>query len=222
MSNKREYEAQLFERATTEGLWGEGGEVNLFDLKSPPPLFKYSLSDLSHASDEPLPLSKFNMHMYSSKTIATDAYSAQNQLQGLFKMPIDEAKRKDGSGWVYMYTNLPELVYGLQSIVLNGEKISSVRSRIKIGITGAHPINRVDSQQETGTFHTVILLGLFWTPDILRADRELKQRLDPYRPVEAVGTEVYFGQPEELLVEILTSLQPSRTPRRVIPSPAIA
>jgi hypothetical protein len=121
-----------------------------------------------------------------------------------------------------MYTNLPELVHGLQSTVLGQEKISSVQCRIKIGVTGGHPINRVDMQQGTSTFHTIILLGLFWTPDISRADKELRQQLDPYRPIEAVGEEIYFGQPEELLVEILTSLQPSRTPRRVIPSPAIA
>jgi hypothetical protein len=212
-ASKREYEAHLYGRASSDGIWGNGGDVNLFDLQSPPALFKYSLADLSHASDCPFPLGKFNMEMYSLKTIATDAYSAHDELRGLLKMSLEEESKKDEAGWVYMYTNLPELVYGRKTTLLGEEEISSVRCRIKIGITGAHPIDRVVTQQGTCVFHTIILLGLFWTPDIKRADKELKNRLEPYRPIEAIGEEVYFGQPEELLVEILTSLQKSRTPR---------
>jgi hypothetical protein len=217
--SRNEYEPQLHGRVSAKGVWGNEGEVDLSDLFSTPALFKFSLGDLDRASTNAIPLSVFNMQFYSMKTIASDSYTAKNQLQNFLE---GAEKPSEGSGWVYMYTFLPELAYGLSTTTLGEEEIASVYARIKIGMTTVSPLERIEVQLDTSSPHTAIILGLFWTPDIKRADKTMRTRLEGFRPIEAVGSEWYLGRPEELLVEVLTALTPSRTPRRVIPSPTIA
>lgn len=215
---RRDYEGHLYGKAKSDGIWGKGAEVDLFNLVDLPQLFKYSLSDLSHASDESFPLGKFNLEMYSHKTIASDRYTGENALCALFSTRLDVPVGNSPDGWVYMYTNLPEIAHGRHEIVLGEERVSAIQCRIKIGKAGGHPMERIAEQNGTSSFHTAIVLGLFWTPDIKRADKELKRRLEAYAAYEAGGDEVYFGSPEELLVEVLTALGASRTPRKIIPS----
>jgi hypothetical protein len=146
-----------------------------------PLLFRYSLCDLNIACSDKLPLVKFNLDFHRSKTILSDLYSSENNMRGLFNLPLNTEIQEDGSGWIYLYTNDQELLNGKKEEGLFWWYQISYKCRIKIGITGRHPIQRIREQQSTGVSRLPLILGLLWTPTINTADSILRDGLKPFK-----------------------------------------
>lgn len=197
-----------------KNIWKEIEGIELHEINPDthiPKLYRYSLNSLNKVCGDILPLVKFNLDFHRSRTIISDYYSYQNEMRGLFKTPLRTEKHQDGSGWIYLYTNEQELVNGKEETGWFWWYNLEYKCRIKIGRTGRHPIQRIREQQGIGVPHLPLILGLLWTPTIVRADNILRERLKRYAALNTGSTEWCELKPKDALNIVLESIEDCRS-----------
>jgi hypothetical protein len=83
-------------------------------------------------------------------------------------------------------------------------------SRLKIGRTFRHPIQRIHEQSEGGSSRSIIPLGLFWSPNIVKDDQSIGSRLSHKNLNDTPGIEWFSCNPEFAINEIMIVLEASR------------
>lgn len=183
-----------------------------YETKTLPEVFRITLADLNKLSGHRLPIECFDDDAHEKYTIATDAYSFPRVLE-LKDQNLYRTANENGTGWIYIYSNIAEIGIGRCEEGSLWWKSINYSCRVKIGYTGRHLFKRLKEQTDKAAIALArkpIILGAFWSPQIVLAERSIHQRLRSFRAENAGGTEWFECPPVDALKAVRHVLLESR------------
>jgi T5orf172 domain len=181
-------------------------QVN-YEMLTLPEVFRVTLSELNSLHGNKLPIECFDKKSHDQYTIATDAYSFPHLL-ALKKQPLYAPSNGDRTGWIYIYSNIAEIGIGRYEEGFLWWKSISYKSRLKIGRTERHLFVRLKEQVDkaaTALARKPVILGAFWSPQVVSDERIIHQRLSKFRANDAGGTE-WFECPSVFALEVVRTV----------------
>jgi hypothetical protein len=171
---------------------------------------RFSLDNLNAALGDVLSCNKLDSVLRSTPTIVSDSGSLEHLL-ALSKKTQHSYKCPGESGWIYIFSNIAEIYLGQEIDKFLFWKTIRYESRLKIGRTFRHPIQRIHEQSASeGHSRAIIPLGLFWSPKIVIDDQRIGSRLAHKNLNDTPGIEWFNCSPELAIDEIMNVLQQSR------------
>jgi hypothetical protein len=197
-----------------EHFWANVAPINLSTVASnnPPDLFRYSIDDLNTTLDKKLLIDRFDGSFHHQPIIISDAVSLpylldlKGRAQSTYSCP-------DPSGWIYIYSNVAAIALGRSEewFMFLRTKVK-YECRLKIGRTTKHPIHRLRAQASSAALiHPMMILGLFWSPQVALDERNIHSRLDRFQVTDVPGIELFEIEPIQALEAIRTVLSKDRS-----------
>lgn len=181
-------------------------------LSNIPEVFRVSLSDLNRFSENMFPIECFDENSHELHTIATDAYSFPHLLE-LKDKSFDGPASTDGTGWIYVYSNVAEIALGKSEDGFFWWKQINYRCRVKIGCTRRHLFTRLKEQADksaTALARKPVILGAFWSTQAVKDERKIHHKLGGCRALHSGGVEWFECLPFSALETTRLVLQESR------------
>ncbi|MEH2388345.1 MAG: GIY-YIG nuclease family protein [Nostoc sp.] len=184
---------KIWELADFNEFWKHVPTLALvnYETKTLPEVFRITLGDLNELFGSRFPIECFDYDALDKYTIATDTYSFPHLLE-LKDQSLYGAANEDGSGWIYIYSNIAEIGIGRCEEGYLWWKSINYNCRVKIGRTGRHLFQRLKEQADkaaTALARKPVVLGAFWTPNVTNVERSIHQRLRNFKAENAGGTE---------------------------------
>jgi T5orf172 domain len=187
-----------------------------YEMLTLPEVFRITLSELDSVYGNRLPIEWFDKKSHDQYTIATDAYSFP-RLLALKNQPLYGRSKGDGTGWIYIYSNIAEIGIGRYEEGFLWWKSINYKSRLKIGRTERHVVIRLKEQAAdaaTVLGRKPVILGAFWSPKVVSDERAIHQRLSTFRANDAGGTEWFECRSVFALEAVRTVVLESRQKAR--------
>jgi hypothetical protein len=190
--------------------WNSPNRSNELHPTEDKSVLRFSIDSLNDALGNVLSFNRLDSVLRRVPTIVSDQGSIEHLLS-LYREPQSSYRCPENTGWIYIFSNIAELYLGKEiDRFLFWEKIR-YESRLKIGRTFRHPIERIHEQSIGGGHgRSIIPLGLFWSPNIAKDDQTIGSRLSHKKLNDTPGIEWFNCNPEFAVNEIMTVLELSR------------
>lgn len=171
---------------------------------------RFSIDDLNDALGDVLSFNRLDSVLRGVPTIVSDQESI-GHLLSLYGERQSSYQCPGNTGWIYIFSNIAELYLGQEIDRFLFWETIRYESRLKIGRTSRHPIQRIH-EQSTGSDYSrsIIPLGLFWSPNIVKDDQQIGSRLSYRNLNDTPGIEWFSCNPEFAINEIMIVLEASR------------